>query len=237
MKVIGIISDTHGDLPDAALEVFRGNYREDQVVERVVVDGQSMLGCAASDSAESDMNCFAALEASFAADGGFAVDDADAGQADETFAPTPVARIVHAGDIGAQWILDMLSDLAPLTAVLGNCDYPEYYVGSSKVGTWEAFQECGVRGAVLHKPVDLQVAINGAGPTAPAYIKPAPRLRIHGHTHEAKLAHVGDGILVCPGSVSRPSGRALDPSSWFKTVALVRVEDGGQLLSAEIVRI
>lgn len=33
-----------------------------------------------------------------------------------------VDHIVHAGDIGAQWILDDLSLIAPVTAVRGNMD-------------------------------------------------------------------------------------------------------------------
>ena len=203
--VIGVISDTHGKLPDSAFDVFRGDYSPSQVVERLVLDAEGELE-------------------------------------DVPAEPGACSLILHAGDIGnanerAQWILDALAEVAPTRAVLGNCDYPGYVAGGGDVGQHLAFEECGVSFAVLHDPEHLHAAINDAGPTAPAYIKPKPRVRIHGHTHEPRLMLQGEGVLLCPGSVSRPSNKRADTAGWHKSVALVRVADPGLLLSVELVAI
>ena len=209
MQVVGVISDTHGELPEAALAVLRGEYNEEQVVKRLFVDV-----AANADNSE-----------------GLPV----AGE--EVYAPAPSSLIVHAGDVGnpperAQEVLDTLAEIAPVRAVLGNCDYPGFMASGQPVEQHVSFDYCGVSFAAMHKPNDLKAAIDGAGPLQPASIKPKPRVRIHGHTR-----YTPEGILLCPGSVSRPSGRMLDTSSWFKTLAVVRVAEPGQLLAAELIRI
>ena len=192
MQVLGIISDTHGSLPEQALDALRGWYGPDQVVERMEVAA------------------------------GFAPDDG----AD----PASCDLIVHAGDIGAQWILDELRELAPLVAVLGNCDYPDYWIEGKQVKQHAVGNLDGVGFAVLHKPEDLVAATRGAGPVRPAFIKPIPRLLIHGHTHIPKIEPQGSSYVVCPGGISRPRGGR------GACVARVYVEDG-ELLSIEIISI
>ena len=212
MHVVGVISDTHGDLPEAALAVLRGEYTEEQVVKRLFVDV-----AAKADNSEG-------LPAA----------------GEEVYTPVACSLIVHAGDVDGspernQGVLDTLAEIAPVKAVLGNCDYPGFMASGQPVGQHVSFECCGVTFAAMHKPNDLKAAIDGAGPLQPAFIKPKPRVRIHGHTHEAELHHTPEGILLCPGSVSRPSGRMLDTSSWFKTLAVVRVAEPGQLLTAELI--
>ncbi|MGI6220853.1 MAG: metallophosphoesterase family protein [Coriobacteriales bacterium] len=192
MQVLGIISDTHGSLPEAALDVLRGWYGPGQVVERVNVDRAAEL---------------------------------PAGD------PAPCDLIVHAGDIGAQWVLDELRALAPLVAVLGNCDYPDYWLDGKQVGQHAVGSLCGVTFAVLHRPEDLMAATRGAGVLQPAFIKPIPRLLIHGHTHVPKIATQAAGYVVCPGGISRPRG------GHGPCVARVYVEEPAKLLAIEIVRI
>ena len=194
MQVLGIISDTHGSLPESALDVLRGWYGPDQIVERVEV----VAGGAA-----------------------------DSGDGDE---PAPCDLIVHAGDIGAQWILDDLREIAPLVAVLGNCDHPDYWLEGKQVKQHAVGKLDGVGYAVLHKPEDLIAATRGAGPVRPAFIKPIPRLLIHGHTHVPKIKAQGASYVVCPGGISRPRG------GHGACVARVYVEDG-ELQAMEIVSI
>lgn len=199
--IIGVVSDTHGSLPDGVLRIFAGEYADEQVVERLFIDHAS----------EQVLN----------------------GNALE---PAPCTRILHAGDIGnpsgrSQGLLDALSSIAPVTAVLGNCDYPGYECAGDEVGQWAHFIIDGVSFAMLHRPEDLRQAVYG-GFLNPAFISPMPRVRIHGHTHVERLERSDNGgIVMNPGSPSRPRGRC------GRSVGIIRTSPGGLLLSAEIVRL
>lgn len=114
--------------------------------------------------------------------------------------------IIHAGDICGTGILLELKGLAPVCAVLGNNDYPEYgdavrMAATPRVG--------GVRFLVTHTPSDLRAILSGRT----SVLKPGdpiPHVAIHGHTHVPELLRGAKaspaGVVLCPGSVTRPRG-------------------------------
>ena len=116
-------------------------------------------------------------------------------------------HIVHAGDICDLRILAQLETLAPVIAVLGNNDYPEY---GARVGRFATVSIAGVRFLAAHTPDDLMRALRGAT----SALQPADPLPAGGRAWAyARAAHrrreggcpCGDD-LVCPGSVTRPRG-------------------------------
>lgn len=139
-------------------------------------------------------------------------------------------HIVHAGDICGPDILAELATLAPVTAVLGNNDYREY---GSAVGRFATPTIGGVRFLVAHTPDDVQRALRGCTSVLQPG-DPVPQVAVHGHTHVPRIVRGREaspaGMLVCPGSVTRPRGGSA-PS-----VAKVVVEDGA-VKSAEIVEL
>lgn len=126
---IGVISDTHGELPDAVEGIFEG-----------------------------------------------------------------VDAIVHAGDVGSPYALDVLGAIAPVTAVCGNCDLGMGSTDPIAVNVMLG----GVRVLVAHRERDL------AGSLDP--VRAGARIAITGHSHVAGVGE-RDGVLwVNPGSPSFPRG-------------------------------
>jgi putative phosphoesterase len=117
-----------------------------------------------------------------------------------------VEHILHAGDIGGQWLLDELAEIAPVQAVLGNCDWSGDYLD---VPESQSLQLDGLRIFMTHKPADLEAALRGRGAIAAG--QPLPNIAIHGHTHIPRQEHQGSVLLLCPGSPTRP--RATSPPS------------------------
>ena len=195
VRTLGLLSDTHGRMPDTVLEVLEGAYDASRVLQTVPVEAT--------------------------------VDDP---------APRPVRcdLIAHAGDIGSYsvqsgWILDALEAVAPVVAVLGNNDPAVYATGRGPVGLHAVFELAGARFAMLHEPAELQAATQGRGPTRPAFIKPMPRVLVHGHTHVPKIAEAGGRLTLCPGAVSRPR------QGGGPTMMLVRVAEPGRVLTVQLV--
>ena len=139
-------------------------------------------------------------------------------------------HIIHAGDIGDIEILEELRTLAPVTAVLGNNDIPEY---GDSVGRYATETIGGVRFLVTHTPSSLQRALSGRT-SALAPGNPVPWVAVHGHTHVPCIERGAEAfparMLVCPGSPVRPRGGSL-PS-----VAKVAIE-GGVVTDARIVEL
>ncbi len=136
-------------------------------------------------------------------------------------------HIIHAGDICGTDVLRELEWIAPVTAVLGNNDYPEYGEGVGRAA--QPVIE-GVRFLVAHYPRSVQWGYGGY-PALPAG-GPLPRVCVHGHTHipeivAGKAARPAE-LIVCPGSASQP--RSGFPASVGKMVL-----DEGKVLSCEIV--
>lgn len=135
-------------------------------------------------------------------------------------------HIIHAGDIGDPAILRELETLAPVTAVLGNNDFPEY---GSAVDRYARPCIEGVSFLVSHYPQDVRISYAGTSALAPG--DPIPRVRIHGHTHVPQLeagkeARPSD-LLLCPGSAFRPRGGSP------RCVAKIAV-DAGRVVSARM---
>lgn len=126
--------------------------------------------------------------------------------------------IVHAGDIGDGFVLDLLEGIAPVTAVDGGNNYHT----DRRFPRLANVVLGGVRVVVTHRAEDLEgdgaAALDGA------------RLVVTGHTHVAGIED-RDGVLwVNPGSPTLPRmGRR--PS-----VAVVDVVEGGRL-AARIVEL
>ena len=134
--------------------------------------------------------------------------------------------IIHAGDIGRPDILEELGCLAPVIAVLGNCDYPEY---GPEVGDWARPVIDGVSFLVAHKPESVR--LRGFGAFALKLGEAYPQVCIHGHTHVPQVRRGAWAspaeLVLCPGSASRP--RDGHPRS----VGRIVVEDG-RVISARV---
>ena len=124
-------------------------------------------------------------------------------------------HIIHAGDIGDSFILKELEEIAPVTAVLGNCDDAFLIRGLTRRVRTETIE--GVVFAVVHRPTQLardlsDVAAyykrNVSGTVPPASGTIPKIIGIHGHTHTSVIKTGTDAspvdLIVCPGSVSFP---------------------------------
>lgn len=113
-------------------------------------------------------------------------------------------HIIHAGDICGPEILEELSQLAPVSAVLGNNDYREYGAAVDRFATPVIG---GVRFLIAHRPEDLEAAFSGRTCALKPH-DPLPQVAIHGHTHVPRIVSGKEASpaswLICPGSVSRP---------------------------------
>ena len=127
-----------------------------------------------------------------------------------------VDAIVHAGDVGSGYALELLEAVAPVTAVCGNCDVG--FASTFPIAVNTVFD--GVRFVIAHKERDL------AGSLDP--VTAGARVAITGHSHVAAIGEREGVLWVNPGSPVFP--RNNQPPS----VALITVTaDGG--VSAEIV--
>lgn len=123
-------------------------------------------------------------------------------------------HIIHAGDICSSSVLYGLEEIAPVTAVLGNCDYNDFgpSVGFSATPTID-----GVRFIITHRPEDL------------GFVDPTRfDVAVYGHTHHEVVMRKHGVLMVNPGSPTRPRGK-VGPS-----VAIIET-DNGQVKSATIV--
>lgn len=98
-----------------------------------------------------------------------------------------VDRIVHAGDIGGQRVLDELEAIAPVTAVRGNMDSGglEWRLLDTAVLRLD-----GIRILVTHK----------ASGVVSRGIPEGVSVVVSGHTHIPGVERVGDVLFVNPGS-------------------------------------
>lgn len=105
-----------------------------------------------------------------------------------------VDRIVHAGDVGAPWIIDHLEAIAPVVAVRGNMDTGDLGWRLQDQALIQADEQ---RILVLHQAASLPPGGVPAGVT----------VVVTGHTHRAAIES-RDGVLhVNPGSAG---GRSRD---------------------------
>lgn len=106
-----------------------------------------------------------------------------------------VDHILHAGDVVKPFVLERLRDLAPVTAVRGNCDPYELDLPDSVTLEWE-----GVTIGMFH---GHQVALNFSDDVVD-YFDGLVDLIIHGHIHVPRRERVGACTVFCPGSPSQP---------------------------------
>lgn len=102
-------------------------------------------------------------------------------------------RIIHAGDVGAQAVLDELETIAPVLAVEGNCD-----------GGWQQRPLPG-RLSVAHGGVRFLIGHQLPGLTRSG-IPEDTGVVIYGHTHVADARLSGGVWYVNPGSAVEPRG-------------------------------
>lgn len=125
------------------------------------------------------------------------------------FADQNVIAIVHAGDIGAKpGVLWDLEAVAPVTAVLGNCDGP--IPGFALSGLARA-TVAGVRILAIHALADL-----GEIPDDVDAV-------VCGHSHAPSVQWHGRVLVINPGSASQ---RRRMPST---SVAILDIADDGAL--------
>jgi len=96
-------------------------------------------------------------------------------------------RIIHAGDIGAQAVLDALSAIAPVTAIRGNNDRDAW---ARRLPETTAVDVDGTWLYVLHNVHDLDLDPRAAGFAAV----------IAGHSHRPVIEERNGVLFVNPGS-------------------------------------
>ena len=130
-------------------------------------------------------------------------------RAEKLFATEQVSWIVHAGDIGTRPdVLYELGAIAPVIAVLGNCDYR--IPGFDHLEAIARTTVDGVRILAIHDFCDL-------GP-----IPDDVDVVVHGHLHRPSVQWHGDTLVVNPGSASQP--RQEPPA---RTVAILEIDEDG----------
>jgi putative phosphoesterase len=125
-----------------------------------------------------------------------------------------VDHIIHAGDIGGQFILDELGLIAPVTAVYGNCDYPGDYLAATESASVALG---GTRFFITHTPALALQSLHGYGDIPVG--APLPHICVHGHTHTPRDEFRGAVRILCPGSPVYPRKSA-------PTVLLLEVANG-----------
>lgn len=122
-----------------------------------------------------------------------------------------VELVIHAGDIVDRLVLDELSVIAPVRAVMGNCDPHEIALPDEDI-----FAADGVQIGVTHIP----------GPKAGLRERmvdrfPGCRVVIFGHTHTAYMDDDGRLLLLNPGTACEPRFGATE-----RSVAILEVSGG-----------
>lgn len=122
-------------------------------------------------------------------------------------------HILHAGDVGAEDILDRLREIAPVTAIRGNIDRKG---PCATLPATEAVELGGHLFYLVHSAVDLDLDPVAAGISAV----------LSGHSHKPSIT-TKDGVLYLnPGSAG--------PRRFRLPVTIARLTIEGQSLAAEI---
>lgn len=177
-KRIGVVSDTHGPLPQEAFSMLSGQWDDERLTDaavaryRVICDGSAPVELC-------DMWPEGAVRSA------------------------PCDLILHAGDIGAQSALDDLGAIARTVAVLGNNDRAVFWCSDGEVPDFRAFSFAGVDIALMHIPSELHRALRGRPPTVLPAVDRQPQLAVHGHTHIPEVRLEGATLVACPGSPSQ----------------------------------
>jgi len=124
------------------------------------------------------------------------------------------SHILHAGDVGEMSILRMLEQLAPVTAVRGNCDAfevlpcPELAVielGGRKFLIYHEVEPSGENNEIFEQRLRVE----------------SPDVVVFGHTHRRCERWIGRTLYLNPGYAGRKRGQ--QPRS----IALLRLKPDG----------
>ena len=171
---IGVVSDTHGKLPQKVFDLFHGDWSAEELRERI-------------------SQC---TRVRYDSDGHAHLEEGDANTVDARACDL----ILHIGDIGAQSALDELGAITRTIAVLGNNDLTPYWCSDGDVRPFRSFTFEGVDVAMQHRPNGLERSLHGAPPHIEPRLETMPHLAVHGHTHVPRLELDGDTVILCPGS-------------------------------------
>ncbi len=124
-----------------------------------------------------------------------------------------VDRILHAGDIGPADLLTELEALAPVTAVVGNCDGPELRARLPEVVEirLDGFDFLLIHGHQLGMPTPA--ALHAAYPRA--------EIIVYGHTHRPVLTLVDEVVTVM-----NPGGAGARRFGLPPSVGIMELEPG-----------
>jgi len=125
-----------------------------------------------------------------------------------------VERIVHAGDIGDQAVLDALARVAPVTAVRGNNDRGRW---AAEIPETEVVEVGGVSLYLLHDLHELDLEPRAAGFAAV----------ISGHSHQPRLEEKDGVLYLNPGSAG--------PRRFKLPISLARLRIARGRVNAELV--
>jgi putative phosphoesterase len=124
-----------------------------------------------------------------------------------------VDQIIHAGDVGADGILERLAKIAPVRAVRGNVDHGAW---AEQLPAREVVLAAETALYVLHDRQDLDLDPVAAG----------LRAVISGHSHQAQISVEAGVLYLNPGSAGPRRFRLP------VTLAILEIADG--VLSAQI---
>ncbi|MGH9642908.1 MAG: metallophosphoesterase family protein [Terriglobales bacterium] len=127
-----------------------------------------------------------------------------------------VDEILHAGDIGAQEILDRLEAIAPATAVRGNVDTEPW---SRELPQTEMIEAEGKILYLLHDLARLDLKPEAASVAAVIY----------GHSHQPKIEEKNGVLYVNPGSAG--------PRRFHLQITVGKLEIKEGKVTAEIVNL
>jgi len=125
-----------------------------------------------------------------------------------------VERIVHAGDIGDQAVLDTLARVAPVTAVRGNNDRGRW---AAEIPETEVVEVGGVSLYLLHDLHELDLEPRAAGFAAV----------ISGHSHQPRVEEKDGVLYLNPGSAG--------PRRFKLPISLARLRIARGRVNAELV--
>ena len=105
-----------------------------------------------------------------------------------------VEHILHGGDIGEAWLIRELENIAPVTAVSGNCDSDASYKETQVV-------ELASRKFIVHHIVDVRAPAEGIKRRIEIE---SPHVVVFGHTHKPFQQSIGNTLYFNPGYAGKP---------------------------------